>query len=477
MRLRNILSSATLVSIVLSGICLISCEKKSMEGMIIITVTDNKILSPDSITGKSWRNVTGSHLYAIDPRKPGNIPESLTENYFSAYSPDISFDGKYMLFAAQKNKGDSWQIWEMNLVSRKLSPVTSGTENSFDPAYLPDGRLVFSRTIINDSLKSGHTLFTCNTDGTNLQRITFNPHSYSGSSVLKDGRILTIGRQVFPKESSPEIMVLRPDGTKSELFYKSNDEAELVSRSWETSDGNIIFIESDNNKGKQKRLVSISYNRPLHSFADLSSGIAGDFCSAFPVDPGRFLVSYRTSENENYSLFNFDPVRRKLGDQLFKSPDKSILEAVLVREHERPKKLPSEVDAGVKTGLLFCQNIAITGLSSPENTNSLSAGDRVEIIGVDSSLGVVKVEQDGSFYLKITADIPFKLKTMDAAGRIINGPGSWIWIRPNERRGCTGCHEDHEMVPANRVALAVKNKPVAVPVHVSSVKEKQVELE
>jgi hypothetical protein len=33
------------------------------------------------------------------------------------------------------------------------------------------------------------------------------------------------------------------------------------------------------------------------------------------------------------------------------------------------------------------------------------------------------------------------------------------------------------MVPANRVALAVKNQPVAVPVHISGVKEKQVELE
>ena len=131
----------------------------------------------------------------------------------------------------------------------------------------------------------------------------------------------------------------------------------------------------------------------------------------------------------------------------------------------------------MKTGLLFCQNIAITGLSSPENIYSLPAADRIELIGVDSSLGVVKVEQDGSFYLKVNADMPFKIKTLDADGNTLNGPGSWIWLRPNERRGCTGCHEDHEMVPANRVALAVKNQPVAVPVHVSGVKEKQVELE
>ena len=113
----------------------------------------------------------------------------------------------------------------------------------------------------------------------------------------------------------------------------------------------------------------------------------------------------------------------------------------------------------------------LTGLSSPENIYSLPAADRIEIIGVDSSLGVVKVEQDGSFYLKVTADMPFKIKTLDANGNTLNGPGSWIWLRPNERRGCIGCHEDHEMVPANRVALAVKNHPVAIPVHISGVKK------
>jgi hypothetical protein len=477
MRLRNLLIAATSVSIISSGIFLISCGKKSMEGMIIITLADSKTLSPDYITGKSWRYVTGSHLYAIDPGKPGKIPESLTDNFFSACSPDISFDGKCMLFAAQKIQGDPWQIWEMNLERRKLRLITSGTENSIDPAYLPGRRIVFSRTIANDSLKSGHTLFTCNNDGTGLKRITFNPHTYFASSVLNDGRVITIGRQVFPQEGSPSIMVLRPDGTKSELFYKSYDETDLFSRGRETSDGKVIFIESHKNKGNQKSLVSIDYKRPLHTMINLTSGIAGDFYSAFPVEPGRFLISYRPSDTENYALFNFYSEKKVLGDKLYKVADKNVLDAVVVREHERPKELPSEVDTGVKTGLLFCQNIAVTGLTSPENPYSLPAADRIEIIGADSSLGVVKVEQDGSFYLRVTADMPFKLKAMDAGGRTINGPGSWIWLRPNERRGCTGCHEDHEMVPANRVALAVKNQPVTVPVHKSLIREKKVELE
>jgi hypothetical protein len=52
-----------------------------------------------------------------------------------------------------------------------------------------------------------------------------------------------------------------------------------------------------------------------------------------------------------------------------------------------------------------------------------------------------------------------------------------MWIRPNERRGCVGCHEDHEQTPENRVPLAVKNLPVNVPVHIKKINEKKVSLE
>jgi hypothetical protein len=40
-----------------------------------------------------------------------------------------------------------------------------------------------------------------------------------------------------------------------------------------------------------------------------------------------------------------------------------------------------------------------------------------------------------------------------------------------------GCHEDHEIAPENRIPLAVKSQPVALPVHIVKLKEKSVELE
>jgi hypothetical protein len=416
-------------------------------------------------------------IVAIRPGKPDGTVKILTEDFYSATSPEISYDGKHMLFSAQLKQNDPWQIWEMNLDNLETNQITSSRQSCIDPAYLPLGQAVFSRSSENDSLKAGHTLFTCNLDGSNLRRITFNPHEYFASSVLMDGRIIAFSRQLYPYPGESLIMVMRPDGTKSELFYDSRQGNEIQTRGWESSTGNIYFIEAGKSGNNKMDIISVSYNRPLNSYINLTSGIEGNFYSAHPTQTGKLMVTYKSSGNDRISLYEFDPESKSIGQPLYKSSEYDVLQAVVVREHGRPKKLPSEVDMGVKTGQLLCQDINVTSLNAAGESMIFGKADRIEIVGIDSSLGVVKVEEDGSFYLKVAADMPFTLKTMDANGKVINGPGSWIWLRPNERRGCVGCHEDHEMVPANKLPLAVRLNPVTVPVHVSVLKEKEVELE
>jgi len=294
------------------------------------------------------------------------------------------------------------------------------------------------------------------------------------SSVLKDGRVITICRQLYPEYGDPVIMVLRPDGTKAELFYKGPKGHELKSRAWETDDGRILFTESCDTLSPAVKPISVHYNRPLHTRRELTS--TGDFSSVFPAGNGRILVSYKAGNTDRNALFEFDDERMVVGNRLYASMEGNVLEAVMTQAHERPKKLPSEVDMGVKTGLLLCQNINLTGMTSPES-GSPPGADHIEMLGIDSSLGKVKVSPDGSVYLKVPADMPFRIQTVDSLGKVVNGPGAWYYLRPNERRGCVGCHEDNEITPANRYAIAVSTKPVIMPVHMDGVKEKEVELE
>jgi hypothetical protein len=448
-----------------------------MDGMIIFTQVAVMPMDTSYLSDGLLGYLPQARIMLLNPDRPGTPLKLLTDGYFSARSPEISYDGKYLLFAGQQKQTDPWQICEMNLANGKTRQITSYKENCTDPAYLPGGRLVFSKSTPNDTLKAGHSLYTCNLDGTDLKRITYNPHSYYFSSVLKDGRVLTISRQVYPDRRKQELMVLRPDGTKAELFYTGQGVSEFFSRACETSNGKIVFIESEKGNHTGGNIVTINYNQPLGTRVNLSSGTKGDFHNAFPMPSGKLLVSWRQSETDRYALYEFDPEKKIMGEAIYSNKEFNALEAIVVGQYNIPKKLPSEVDMEVKTGLLLCQDINVSDNESEGNSSSLTKASRIEVIGIDSSLGVIQVEKDGSFYLKVMADKPFQIRALDENGRVLQKHCGWIWLRPNERRGCVGCHENHEQVPENRVPVAVKNLPVGVPVHIIKVKEKKVSLE
>jgi Hydrazine synthase alpha subunit middle domain len=55
-------------------------------------------------------------------------------------------------------------------------------------------------------------------------------------------------------------------------------------------------------------------------------------------------------------------------------------------------------------------------------------------------LGYAPIEPDGSFKLKVPADVPLAFSVVDAKGRGIQTHLNWIQVRPGERRTCDGCH-------------------------------------
>jgi hypothetical protein len=86
----------------------------------------------------------------------------------------------------------------------------------------------------------------------------------------------------------------------------------------------------------------------------------------------------------------------------------------------------------------------------------------VRVSSLDGIVGEVPLEADGSFYIELLADTPVRIETLDEDGSTVRGPSAWIWVRPGERRGCIGCHEDRELAPENRVPMAVRARPIVL---------------
>lgn len=457
-----IITIGVILVIALARILLKSLAAESLKGMLIFCQVTVDETDMDYRTGGVWRYPPRTRIVAVDPEKPEETLKVLTAEFYSARAPEISYDGRRLLFTGQQKEGEPWQIWELNLEDLRARQITSGLKGCTDPAYLPDSRIVYSNLTAHNTTGVGHTLYTCALDGSEVKRITFHPHSDFAPTVLRDGRLLIISRELYPAPGAATLLVLRPDGTKAELFYHNRPAGWPSSRGWETSAGQVVFIESQQNYSFGGSLVTVSTNRPLHSRNVLTAGIEGDFHSAYPLPSGKLIVSYRQSELDRYALYEFDPLERRLGQLILSDPDYHALEPVMVAERPRPKKLPSVVNEQQMTGWLLCLNSDLSDLPVTANRPASATSRRVRVSGIQEEWGEVPLEEDGSFYIEITADTPLRFQTISGNDQVVRGPSAWVWVRPNERRGCVGCHEDRELTPENQVPRAVTKPPVSL---------------
>ena len=131
----------------------------------------------------------------------------------SFLSPDLSYDGKTILFAYVECVGDrkhrfhtdpsrghwhegrSYHIFKVNVDGTGLEQLTDGTWNDFDPCWLPNGRIAFISERRGGYLRCGrvcptYTLYDMKADGSDI--LWLSPHETNEwhPSVTNDGMII-----------------------------------------------------------------------------------------------------------------------------------------------------------------------------------------------------------------------------------------------------------------------------------------------
>lgn len=420
------------------------CSNRSMTGKIIAV----------EIPGRNIENLEGARIIEVDPEASRNKAVVLSKGFSSAASPSLSHDGRFLFFQGKKQDSDPWQIWMMDLQKNKFHQVTDLPEPCTHPVPIPDETVVFSRqrtvkeVVVND-------LWRCGNDGCCLTQITHNPSMNVEAAILNEGRILYLSSQQYPDPRSPVLMVMRPDGTKSELYSPGCCGWSPVTGGAESADGYIYFISSGG------RLSRVLHRRPLHTFENLSDGIEGTFSAVTPLPEGGCLVSYRPAPGEPTGLYTFNEGNGR--PELVFQGDRDITDPVwIMAMDERPRILPSAVNPENPTGLLMSQDINHSMLPVHPGIAGDTMATSIRVSYLEGKQAVTEVEMDGSFYLKMDTDSPFRIETLNKAGETVRGPSDWIYLRPNERRACTGCHADPELAPENIQPLAVKKDPVEI---------------
>jgi mono/diheme cytochrome c family protein len=151
--------------------------------------------------------------------------------------PSLSWDAKTLVFSMRDNfETDSYYLYAMDLASRQLRRLTFPLVKDgrplpvadCEPSFLPDGRIVFTSTrdvhISDCWYRAGGNIYTCDADGGNIRRLTYDQLMTSDPQVLEDGRIVFTRWEYNDRSAlfTHPLIAMNPDGTAQMEYYGNN---------------------------------------------------------------------------------------------------------------------------------------------------------------------------------------------------------------------------------------------------------------
>ena len=400
----------------------------------------------------------GSRLVLLDSRKATRNVIPLTQGFFAARDPQVSFDGSRILFSARRTRQARWQIWEMNADGTAKRQVTQCSGDCLGPAYLAHNQFVYTE-VRRQSPSAASQVFVAQLEGGEARPITFGPGDFRVETVLRDGRILVSSSS--PLVGGPEaagsrqLYTLRLDGTALAAFRCDHRERALRGQPTELDDGSLVFVKTHEPNEVGGQLAEIRRGALHNSALTRPQGI---FLSPRADSQQRLLVAREDSSARGrapkFDLYAFDSAREEFGDLIYEDRKLSSVQAVPVAPRPVPRWFWSIVKPEAEAGYFICLNSYLSSDAPHGRMETPIAQVRVLTLDPQSNhervLGTTPVEKDGSFYIAVPPNRPMRFELLSAEGRVIRAQRSWIWTRPGEEAACVGCHEDKAMAPPNR---------------------------
>jgi hypothetical protein len=414
----------------------------------------------------------GSRIVRLALRTALSTPVPLTDGFFAAADPQINFEGTKVLFSGQKSQGERWQIWEMDLDGTDKRQVTQCTEDCVRATYLPGGQIAVAvEEVKGNDLQS--YLAVAKMDGSEFRRITFGTAAFQLETILRDGRIVASAPWplVDAKQTNGArlLYTLRPDGTALESFRCEHSGAAIETEAAELEDNSLVFIQKARTGSPVGgQLVQIRQGAPAATALGTRQAV---YQSPQQLSEQELLVAKSVPATVDsagrFDLYTLNLKTGTLGERLFSDPKFSSIEAVPVAPRAVPKHYWSTLNSESASGYFISLNSYLSAdaprghFSTPiaqVRVLSVNSGD-----GKERNLGEAPVESDGSFYVRVPANQPVRFVLLDAKGQTIREERSWVWTRPGEERGCTGCHGDKAVAPENHWPLTLRRFDTPTP--------------
>lgn len=349
-----------------------------------------------------------------------------------------SYDGKKIIFSGKLNPAANWEIWELNLESREVRKVLACQTDCICPLYLPDRRFVFAQKIAGS-----FSIFVASlVKGTPVERLSFTHHDVIPNYVLSDGRI-AFSATTSPL-GEPDIFVMYTDGSGVRSYRCDHGTARYDAR--ESRSGDLVFLTESGpavfrSGSKRQQNLHVPGGGHIVGIAILTSG--------------DFIFSRQAGLTSAYELLLW----RAKSSKPHRLVSLGGVQPVVLQSREIPRRHPSALHDFAWANLLC--------LSVYESPHQLQHGSvravRVHAIlqGRSEVIGSAEVEDDGSFFIKVPADVPIRMELLGVSQHPQAEERGWFWARRGEQRICVGCHAGPERAPENKVPKILQRVPAA----------------
>ncbi len=421
----------------------------------------------------------GSQLCKLNLRS-GQVTVLLDDPKGGVRDPRVHYDGGKFLFSYRKGGTHHYHLCEINTDGSEFKQLTSGDWDDVDPAYLPDGGIIFASSRCNRFIPCNRVptaiIYRMDADGGNIQCLSANGLLEDRPAVLPDGRIIYTRWEYLDRaaETFRDLWTMNPDGTgqmvlfggmgrpypqffaKCDALPVPGTDGKVVSvfspaLGKRENTGNVMVVDIKAGPDDWSSAKQISPNLPnLVWSTGLGGGRVG-FRDPYPLSEDCFLVA----KDKSLLILGGSGETHE-----FYRAEKMVHDPRVVRPRPREPVLPSRVDLHKTTGQLVLADVyrgrnmqgvkrgtikkllVLEDLPKPGSKHGLPGtigwGGAFTLRRI---LGTVPVESDGSASFDVPALRAIYFVALDENNLAVKRMQSFTMLMPGETLGCVGCHE------------------------------------
>jgi len=435
----------------------------------LVFVKENSAGSNNNNAMKTNRDEfhSGSDIFLLRPISPSGELKNLTaqytregedneNNWGHACDPEISMDGKKILFSMKTRRQARWHLYEMDVNGDNLVQLTDQDEGEdMDPVYLPNGQVLFSSTrpgIVDEYERRAVSLLHVADrapDGrlVNIRQISFNQSHDTNPMIHSSGKVFYSRWEHLGSPNKFPLFVMNPDGTRPFVLYGNHSPRQSGSRVFleprELSDGGLVCSVMERNsrfEGGAIGIIDISDSDDNITFItpDTSPFRTGGGSQAIYKSPHPILDPTAPADRRERILFAMSPIPINQDGQenrvdygiyimdkdgkntrlIYNDPEYNEVDAVPVMPRAdlpggEPSVIPTDplvaagIQSGAETGFFFDANV----YERAPNDGQMRPDPN--FVNKDGSIGQVK-------WLRILEAIPMPISRNNRGGPLGN---------------------------------------------------------